>query len=192
MTTQEQPTTDATTTAGSTGASAPGAPAGGPAPTPAAGAVGRIPVTDVQPVVDGGRYPTKAVVGEQVPVTATVFREGHDAVAATAVLVRPDGTDGPSARMTLTNAGTDAHAATLVPDALGDWGLRVDGWSDPYGTWDHDATIKVGAGVDTALMLEEGARLLERAAALPGRGEAGAEVLRAAANRLRDTSLADL
>src|SRR3954470_10778741 len=54
-------------------------------------AVGRIPVLAVGPVVDGGRFSAKAVVGEPVPIAATVFREGHDAVAATAVLIGPDG-----------------------------------------------------------------------------------------------------
>ncbi|MEZ0166346.1 maltotransferase domain-containing protein [Kineococcus sp. LSe6-4] len=153
--------------------------------------VGRIPVLDVQPVVDGGRWPTQAVPGELIPVSATVFREGHDAVAATAVLVRPDGTEGPSVRMTCVNPGRDAYVATLSPDAEGLWGLRVEGWSDPYGTWDHDATIKVEAGVDVALMLEEGARLLERAAAQEGRPEQDAAVLHEAATGLRDTSRGD-
>ena len=40
--------------------------------------VGRIPVMDVTPLVDLGRQPAKATVGEPFPVTATVFREGHD------------------------------------------------------------------------------------------------------------------
>src|SRR6185295_6892034 len=56
--------------------------------------VGRIEIDDVQPVVSGGRFPAKAVVGEVVPVTATVWREGHDAVAATLV-VRYHGTTYP-------------------------------------------------------------------------------------------------
>src|SRR3954447_16321529 len=58
------------------------------------GVVGRIGIDDVQPVVSGGRYPAKAVVGEVVPVRATVWREGHDAVAATMV-VRYHGTANP-------------------------------------------------------------------------------------------------
>ncbi|WP_432526121.1 maltotransferase domain-containing protein [Kineococcus mangrovi] len=153
--------------------------------------VGRIPVLDVQPAVDGGRWPSQAVPGELIPVSATVFREGHDAVAATAVLVRPDGTDGPTTRMTCVNPGKDAYVATLSPDAEGLWGLRVEGWSDPYGTWDHDATIKVEAGVDVALMLEEGARLLERAAEQEGRPSRDATVLHEAATALRDTSRGD-
>ena len=52
---------------------------------------GRIEIDDVAPVVSGGRFPAKAVVGEVVPVRATVWREGHDAVAAT-VVVRYHGT----------------------------------------------------------------------------------------------------
>ncbi|NAZ74618.1 DUF3416 domain-containing protein [Kineococcus sp. T13] len=186
MTTEQQTTRASKAQAAPGGGSPRAAARPGTAPL-----VGRIPVLGVEPTVDAGRWPATAVPGELVPVRATVFREGHDAVAATAVLVRPDGTDGPSVRMTLVNKGTDAYAAVLVPDAEGDWGLRVEGWSDPYGTWDHDATIKVEAGVDVALMLEEGARLLERAAAQPGRAAADAEVLGAAANSLRDTSRGD-
>src|SRR3954469_6233504 len=50
------------------------------------GVAGRIGIDDVAPVVSGGRYPAKAVVGEVIPICATVWREGHDAVAATLVV----------------------------------------------------------------------------------------------------------
>ncbi|MBD5786248.1 alpha-1,4-glucan--maltose-1-phosphate maltosyltransferase [Cellulosimicrobium terreum] len=135
-------------------------PAHAPAPAPRA-AIGRVPVVEVSPVVEGGRWPAKAVVGEMVPVEATVFREGHDAVAATAVLVAPDGRER-TARMVDVAPGLDRFRATLHPDVEGDWSLRVEAWSDPYGTWEHDATIKIEAGVDVDLMLAEGSRLLER------------------------------
>ncbi|NTW41856.1 MAG: alpha-1,4-glucan--maltose-1-phosphate maltosyltransferase, partial [Cellulomonadaceae bacterium] len=59
----------------------------------------------------------------------------------------------------------DLYRADLVPGTVGAWTFRVEGWSDPYGTWSHDAAIKVAAGVDVELMLAEGAALLERAAA---------------------------
>ena len=53
--------------------------------------VGRIPVMDVMPVVDLGRLPAKATLGEPFPVTATVFREGHDKLGAEVVMIGPDG-----------------------------------------------------------------------------------------------------
>jgi starch synthase (maltosyl-transferring) len=150
-------------------------------------AVGRIPVVDVQPVLEAGRWPAKAVVGEAVEVTATVFREGHDAVAATAVLLAPDGSVHATSRMTVVNKGLDTYRADLVPDATGRWSFRVEGWSDPYGTWVHDATIKVEAGVDVELMLAEGAMLLDQAAARDGLPDDARAALQAGAAGLRDT-----
>ena len=166
---------------------APATAAAAPQPAPYA-QVGRIPVTEVFPVVEDGRWPAKAVPGEVIPIRATVFREGHDHFGATAVLVRPDGTDGPSARMVEIMPGLDRYEARLAPDAPGDWGLRVEGWSDPYATWAHAAGIKVPAGIDVELMLEEGARVLDRAAAVPDRDEEGVNALNAAVWVMRNPS----
>ena len=47
---------------------------------------GRVEIDNVQPVVSCGAYPAKAAVGEVVPVSAAVWREGHEAVAATLVV----------------------------------------------------------------------------------------------------------
>jgi starch synthase (maltosyl-transferring) len=150
-------------------------------------AIGRIPIVHVGPVVDGGRWPAKAVVGEVVEVTATVFREGHDAVAATAVLVAPSGKDHTATRMEVVNAGLDTYRAELRPDAPGRWTFRIEGWSDPYATWSHNAYIKVTAGVDVELMLKEGALLLERAASRDGLPDDVANTLRGAVAGLRST-----
>jgi starch synthase (maltosyl-transferring) len=150
--------------------------------------IGRIPVLSVSPVVDAGRWPARAVVGESVPVRATVFGEGHGAVAATAVLRGPDRAVRSRVRMTLLEPGLDLWAADLKPDAEGDWTFQIEGWSDPYSTWQHDAVLKVAADVDTELMLTEGALLLGRAARTPGRPRAQAEVLRDAVRGLQDTS----
>lgn len=153
--------------------------------------IGRIPVVDVAPVAEEGRFPAKAVTGEAVPIRATVFREGHDAVAATAVLTDPDGVDHAHALMVDIAPGLDRYEARLVPDRPGDWTFRVEGWSDPFATWVHDATIKVHAGVDVELMLLEGSLLLARAADRTGADampEADAGLVRAAAASMRATT----
>ena len=46
---------------------------------------------DVTPLVDRGRQPAKATVGEPFPVRASVFREGHDMLGAEVVLTDPSG-----------------------------------------------------------------------------------------------------
>ncbi|RKS71315.1 starch synthase (maltosyl-transferring) [Motilibacter peucedani] len=149
---------------------------------------GRIPIADVHPVVACGRYPAKSVVGERFTVSATVFREGHDAVAANVVLRDPAGTPGPWTPMTKRGPGIDVHDAEVVATSQGRWTFTIEAWSDPWGTWLHDAGIKVPAGLDVELMLEEGALLLTRAAAEKGRAKAAVTALRDAATGLRDTS----
>jgi starch synthase (maltosyl-transferring) len=147
--------------------------------------IGRIPVLDVRPQVDCGRRPAKAVTGETFQVTATVFREGHDAVAANVVLRDPSGRPGPWSPMRELAPGTDRWGADVTPDSEGRWTYAVEAWSDPVATWRHHAQIKIPAGIDTALVLAEGAALYERAAAgVPKRD--GREAVLAAVDALRD------
>ncbi|MGW4641467.1 alpha-1,4-glucan--maltose-1-phosphate maltosyltransferase [Sphaerisporangium sp. NPDC004334] len=126
--------------------------------------IGRIPIQDIQPVVDCGQWPAKAAAGETFEISATVFREGHDAVAAGVVLTDPQGTRGRLLAMREVAPGTDRWAVEVTPPTEGEWQYRVEAWSDPIATWLHDAGIKIPRGIDTDLMCEEGARLFERAA----------------------------
>ncbi len=153
--------------------------------------IGRIPVLDVSPLVDAGRRPAKAVVGETFLVTATVFREGHDAVNANVVLRDPRGRSGPWTPMRELAEGTDRWGAYVTPTGPGRWSYLVEAWSDPVATWRRTASVKLPAGIDTALVLEEGARLLEQAAAGVPKKEGRADVL-AAADALRDQTLPPL
>jgi starch synthase (maltosyl-transferring) len=140
---------------------------------------------DVQPLVDCGRWPAKAVVGEEFEVSATVFREGHDALGCNVVLVDPAGKRGPWTPMRAVGAGIDRYAAIACPDREGDWSFFVEAWSDPYATWVHTAEIKIPAEIDVELVLEEGALLLERAAkGVPPK--AGRKAVAAAAKACRD------
>src|SRR5438309_10060065 len=42
---------------------------------------GRVVVERVWPEIDGGRFPIKRTVGDQVTVSADVFADGHDMLA---------------------------------------------------------------------------------------------------------------
>jgi starch synthase (maltosyl-transferring) len=137
--------------------------------------------------VEHGAFPAKSVVGEEFDVTATVFREGHDAVGATVVLTDPDGGEQRKPMMLLV-PGLDHWSATICADRTGRWSYRVEGWSDPYGTWEHDAAIKVAADVDTELMLEEGALVLGRALKEVRRTRAQAAPLTDGITGLRDAT----
>jgi starch synthase (maltosyl-transferring) len=42
----------------------------------------RIVIEGVKPEIDGGRFPTKRVIGEKVVVEADIFADGHDMITA--------------------------------------------------------------------------------------------------------------
>ena len=97
--------------------------------------IARIPILDVQPSVDCGRWPAKAAVGETFTVSATVFREGHDMVNADVVLRDAKGRKGPFTMMTPGAPGTDRWSAEVTPTSEGRWTFAVEAWSDPVATW---------------------------------------------------------
>jgi starch synthase (maltosyl-transferring) len=146
---------------------------------------GRFAIEDVGPVVACGARPVKCVVGETFTVTATVFREGHDAVNADVVLHGPDGRE--SWVLMRPTGEQDRWAADVTPDLEGAWTYVVEAWGDPVETWRHRAEIKVPADLDTELELREGSIVLERAIAGLPRGKAR-DPLKAAVHALRDTA----
>ena len=107
--------------------------------------VARLGLDDIRPTITMGRLPAKAVVGEMVPVFALVWREGHDAVAATLQVTDPDGVT-TAYPMVAELQNPDNHHGVFVPDREGDWWYRVEAWSDPIATWRNAVTKKMGAG----------------------------------------------
>jgi starch synthase (maltosyl-transferring) len=123
----------------------------------------RFTVFDVSPVVECGRYPAKAVIGEIIPISATAFREGHDQLSVELLLTDPHGNSiGPFPMST--QGESDRYLANFTAASMGAWSFSITTWSDPLATWRHRAEIKIPAGLDTDLELGEGALLLEQVA----------------------------
>jgi starch synthase (maltosyl-transferring) len=150
--------------------------------------VGRIPVMGVMPLVDLGRLPAKATVGEPLPVSATVFREGHDKLGAEVVLVAPDGSPHRPVRMTAYGDTPDRYRAWVTPDSEGAWTFEVHAWSDPLATWEHDAGLKIPAGVDVELMFTEAALLLDEVLTDPDLDPRDKDVVAGASSAAHDTT----
>jgi len=151
---------------------------------------GRLGLTDIAPTVSCGDYPARAVVGEAVPIAATVFREGHGLVGANVVWRGPGkaGT-GPLLRMTPGAPGLDQWHATVTPTEQGMWSFLIEAWADPFATWRHNIEVKVAAGQgidDLSNDLELGARLLSKAGRTVPKEHRAA--VRLAEKALRDSS----
>lgn len=122
---------------------------------------GRVQIERITPVVDCGRRAVKAVVDDEIPVEADVFREGHERIAA-AVRYRGPG-DQNWREAPLQPLSNDRWRGVFAVDRIGAWDYHVVGWTAHYETWLHAVRTKHEAGqTDLDLELQEGARLLER------------------------------
>ena len=41
-----------------------------------------VVIENVEPCLDGGRYPIKRVIGQELKVSADIFKDGHDQISA--------------------------------------------------------------------------------------------------------------
>jgi starch synthase (maltosyl-transferring) len=121
----------------------------------------RIQVQAVEPVVDCGRYPVKRTVGDDVVVLATVFKDGHDALAGAVRFKRPG--DERWREEDLRPLGNDRFGGRFFLDRPGRWQFCVAAWTDRIATWQDEIRRKSDAGqTDLEGELSEGAALLGR------------------------------
>ena len=127
--------------------------------------IGRIPITDVSPVVLlGGEFlPVKAIPGETITVAATVFREGHDAIGVELVLLDFSGSEISRMRMIEKWPGSDRYRNDLSLPDTGDFAFVVEAYDDLYATWHHESEIKISANIDPELCCEMGSILFDEA-----------------------------
>ena len=118
----------------------------------------RIYIEDVYPLVDGGRFPVKRTVGEEVEVWADIFRDGH-AVLAAELLWRREGAE-KWFRVPMALQDNDRWKASFTPHKPGRYVYAVEAWTDVFATWRRDFLAKRDAGMDVSLELEEGRSLL--------------------------------
>src|SRR4029453_3194012 len=121
-------------------------------------------IENLRPLIDGGRYPIKRVIDEDLVVEADIFKEGHDVVAAALKWRMLGETRWHETAMTLLDNDRWRGACTLYENAI--YEKPVEVWIKPFTTWQHEFSTKFQAGV-TPLLSEalEGAALIEAAAA---------------------------
>jgi starch synthase (maltosyl-transferring) len=142
----------------------------------------RIVVENVQPAVDGGRFPVKRTVGARLEVTAQVFADGHDVLKAVVRYRRESETHW--SEVPMEPLGNDRWRGTFAIAALEPYRYTVEGWADAFRTWTRGLARKQEAGTVEPVDVRVGAELVSEAAAR-ARG-ADAQALQAEAEALRD------
>jgi starch synthase (maltosyl-transferring) len=151
----------------------------------------RVVINGVRPTTPDRVSDAKAVVGRPLVVSANVFADGHDELAAR-VWWRSTAVDAkepwrPAPMISLVN---DRWEASIVPERTGRHEVVIEGWVDHHATWRRRVTAKVAAGQDVEADVEEEALRLDEEVdgdrLLPWEKKAVA----AAARALRDARLA--
>ncbi|HJY77085.1 MAG TPA: alpha-1,4-glucan--maltose-1-phosphate maltosyltransferase [Burkholderiales bacterium] len=119
----------------------------------------RVVIESVRPQVDGGRYPAKRVIGEEVLVEADVFADGHDQVACLLLWRFQEETEWKAVPMEFRH--NDHWAAAFTVERLGRYQYKVRGWVDPFLTWRRDLVKRRDAGQDLSVDFLIGARLID-------------------------------
>jgi starch synthase (maltosyl-transferring) len=122
-----------------------------------------VVIENLQPLLDGGRYPIKRIVGEDLIVEADIFKDGHDVVAAILkwrVLGKRAWRETP---MNFLDNDRWRGVCTLYDEAIHEY--TVEAWTDTFRSWQGEFAKKFEAGIsDLRSEALEGAALVEAAA----------------------------
>jgi starch synthase (maltosyl-transferring) len=122
--------------------------------------LGRLVIDNVRPRTPTGEWPAKAVVGESVTVSADIFKDGHDILAAQ-VRWQPFGGDKWES-VPMTAVINDRWEALIEPTELGRHEIVVKAWTSHFATWVHKVETNRAVGQDLDVEIMEGKALLER------------------------------
>jgi starch synthase (maltosyl-transferring) len=116
------------------------------------GVIGRIVIDEPRPRTPGG-HPAKAVIGETVRISADIYRDGHDILAAR-VHWRPTG-ESKWREAPMEHLGNDRWEAVVEPASLGLHEYALEAWTDRLATLAHDIEVKEAAGEPVDVELQE-------------------------------------
>ncbi|WP_082495477.1 maltotransferase domain-containing protein [Aeromicrobium sp. Leaf291] len=119
--------------------------------------VARVPVLEVRPCLDRGRFPAKVVPGEPLRIEAIVLPDDLE-VGAAVVLTDPEGKA--RAPIALRHLGDHLWSATVTTDVVGDWTYHVESWQEPLRSWAARVVSDIDGGADAENVLAHGSALV--------------------------------
>ena len=122
-----------------------------------------VVIENFEPLVDGGRHPIRRIVGDDLTVTADIFKDGHEQVSAL-LKWRKQG-DVAWNETAMTPLINDRWTATCSLFENTTYEYTIEAWGDEFRSWQHEFRKKYEGGLK---QLEsetlEGAAIVRRAA----------------------------
>jgi starch synthase (maltosyl-transferring) len=136
-----------------------------------------VVIEKVRPLINGGRYPVKRLIGERLEIYADLFKEGHDVVSALFKWRKAGTTAWQETPMTCVDPWTqDVWRGEGVFDEPGSHEWTIEAWGDLWKSWQHEWEAKFQAGqADLQTEILEGAGLVDNAGKLAAKGRAKAD-----------------
>ena len=124
-----------------------------------------VVIENVQPLIDGGRYPVKVIAGDSLRIEADIFKDGHDRVSALLKWRRVGDVAWSQTAMTPLENDRWEGVMTLPENAI--YEFTIEAWGDTFFSWQEEFRKKFQAGV-SPLQSEilEGAAIVEQAGKL--------------------------
>ncbi|PYN71889.1 MAG: alpha-1,4-glucan--maltose-1-phosphate maltosyltransferase [Candidatus Rokuibacteriota bacterium] len=121
-----------------------------------------VVIEAVAPAVDCGRYPVKREVGAVLEVSADIFKDGHDVLAA---YLRYRRAGERAWRETpMRHVDNDRWAGEFTLEANGRYQYTIEALPDPFRSWLADLEKRRAADQDLTSALREGTQLVRAAA----------------------------
>ncbi|MET0485550.1 MAG: maltotransferase domain-containing protein, partial [Candidatus Rokuibacteriota bacterium] len=92
-----------------------------------------VVIENIEPVVDGGRYPVKREVGMVLEVTADIFKEGHDVLRAFLKYRRADESTWRETPMRFVD--NDRWAGAFTPTDNARYLYTIEAVADAFASW---------------------------------------------------------
>jgi starch synthase (maltosyl-transferring) len=114
-----------------------------------------VVIENIDPCIDGGRYPIKRVVGQDLKVSADVFKEGHDQVSVNLKWRKVGQADWYQTPMRPLENDRWEAVCHFIENALHEF--TIEAWEDHFKSWQVEYAKKFGAGnTELRTELEEG------------------------------------
>jgi starch synthase (maltosyl-transferring) len=118
----------------------------------------RVIIEHIDPEIDGGTFPARRVVGEEVMVSADVFADGHDELKAV-LLYRKKGKEHWN-ETPMEHLGNDRWKAAFKVNEMGWYEYNIQGWVDHFASWQKGLKLKYEANQDIDVELQIGAFMI--------------------------------
>jgi len=122
----------------------------------------RVIITGITPRIEEGQYPAKAAIHENIIISASIFGDGHDEVAANVAIRKTGASEWQF--IPLKFVINDFWEAVFEPAETGFYEFKIHAWIDHFTTWQKGLEKKFEAGQDIAVELLIGVEMLEIAA----------------------------